>query len=147
MDLGAPGERQPEQAVVACDRGEPHGLLRGLERPRVVRSLPPADPDVVVSLRHPPHQPGLLIGGEGELVAGQRGLGVALERGDDAEIVEAAGLRGMVPNRARQVQRFPEALLRLVHVAVPQRDGAAVVEGTQLRRALAPRPRRHQREL
>src|SRR2546422_7513879 len=46
----------------------------------------------------------------------------AFERGDDAEVVEAARLRGVVPHGARQVQRVAEPLLRLVHVAVPQRN-------------------------
>ncbi len=38
-------------------------------------------------------------------------------------------------------------MLGFVHVAVPQRDRALIVERAQLGRALAPRPRRHQREL
>ena len=76
-------------------------MLRGLERPHVVPPLQPADPDVVMRLRHPPHQPRLLIGGEGQLVAGERRLGVALEPGDDAKVVEAPRLRGRVPHGAR----------------------------------------------
>src|SRR5207245_2915986 len=99
-------------------------------RPRraaVIAQGTPADADVVLRLGHAAQQASLLVGREGQLVARERGARIAPQVRDDPQIVEAPRFRGVVLERARQLECGREVRLGRVDMAPLQRDRPLIV--------------------
>ena len=92
----------------------------------------------MLRLGHAVGQPRLLVGGEGELVAGQRLAPIAAQIRDNAEVVEAAGLSRVVVQCPGEIERRGAMRLGAVHVPRLQRDGALIVARPQLGVTFAP---------
>src|SRR5206468_290325 len=102
-------------------------FFRGAERRSGIALIAQADADVVIRLRDAPDVPDLLVGDERQPIAGERGLMVAANIGENAEVVEPAGFGRVIAQGARDLECGVEVRLRFRDVAVTQRDRTPII--------------------